>query len=132
MIQRPENSVRYREELPDSCPPDEAQTIETDRDVFRLVRGVQPTFNDFQSQRAERPNGTFNTSECQARGLSVFSDRRDCEKALKLPALRGRFTCQVRLVPGSGKILQTGRRSHHTWWPFAEFDILSRCSVETA
>ena len=36
------------------------------------------------------------------------------------------------LESGAGSMQQTGRPSHHTWWPLAEFDILGRCAVEAA
>lgn len=123
----------YREQLPDNCPPTEAAFVEEDLDVFRLVRQSPPTDEDFQSQRAEKPGAVFmDVSECTARGLSVFTDRRECERALKLPSLRGRQICRVRLSNGAGSIARTGRRpSHHTWWPFAEFAILPRCIVES-
>ena len=123
----------YRESLPPGCPPDEAREIASSAAVFRLVRTHPPTADDFRSQRAEKPFQKFHgVSECHARGLSVFSRREDSQRALKLPALRGRSICRVQLESGAGSIQQTGRRSHHTWWPLAEFDILSRCTVEAA
>ena len=121
--------MKYRESLPDGCPPDTAEEIDRPRDVFRLVRTNPPTELDFRSQRAEKPNHTF-PNECQARGLSVHTERRDSEKASRLPTLRGRLICRLRLGPGAGKILQTGRYSHHTWWPLADYDILALCAVE--
>jgi hypothetical protein len=124
--------MKYREELPEGCPPAGAEQVNSDRDVFRLVRQSPPSQDDFRSRRAENPQAIFSVSECQARGLSVFADRRDCEKARKLPTLRGRLICRVRLVTGAGNLLETGGRSHHTWWPLAEYDILSRCQVEAA
>ena len=123
--------MSYRETLPDGCPPDAAEEIAESREVFRLVRGNPPTLDDFRSQRAEKPNAVFQVSECQARGLSVFAERRDSERALKLPTLRGRLICRLRLEPGAGRIQQTGRPSHHTWWPLAAVDILAHCGVET-
>ncbi len=123
--------MSYREPLPEGCPPDDAEEIAVGREVFRLVRTNPPTPDDFQSLRAEKPNAVFRVSECQARGLSVFADRRDSEKALKLPRLRGRLICRLRLEAGAGRIQQTGRPSHHTWWPLADFDILAHCGVET-
>ena len=124
------NRMSYREELPAACPPDAAEEITAARDVFRLVRTGSPTLDDFRSQRAEKPNAHFNVSECHARGLSVFAVRQDSEKALKLPTLRGRLICRVRLEAGAGRIQQTGGRSHHTWWPLAAFDILGHCEME--
>ena len=125
--------MRYREPLPDGCPPDAAEEISAAWSVFRLVRTNPPTNRDFQSQRAERPSTRFRgVSECQARGLSVFAVRRDAERASKLPNLRGRLLCRVWVEAGAGHIQQTGRPSHHTWWPLADFDILARCAMETS
>ena len=122
-------TTNYREPLPADCPPDEAEHISTPRDVFRLVRGWPPTQADFRSQRAERPNRRFRgVTECRARGLSVYAAARDAEKLLKLPRLRGRRVCLVRLDAGAGSIQQTGRLSHYTWWPLADFDILQHCA----
>ena len=124
--------MSYREPLPAGCPPDAAQQVSTAWRVFRLVRANPPSENDFRSQRAEKPAHQFHrVTECRARGLSVFAERRDAEQALTLPSLRGRFVCAVRLEAGAGSIQQTGRPSHHTWWPLATFDILVRCTVES-
>lgn len=117
--------MNYREPLPDGCPPDAAEEIVRPRDMFRLVRTNPPTAKDFRSQRAEKPDRTFPKIDvCQARGLSVHADRRDSEKALRLPALRGRLICRLRLGAGAGKIQQTG-------WPLADYDVLTQCTVET-
>ena len=125
--------MTYREPLPAGCPPDEAEEIEESREVYRLVNSNPPTDSDFASQRALQPNKTFpGITECQALGLSVHAERRDSEKTLKLPTQRGRQVCRVRLGPGAGRIQQTGSRSHHTWWPLADYDILARCEVQEA
>lgn len=121
----------YREPLPEGCPPEAAEDIASSRDVYRLVRSDPPTEKDFRSQRAEQPSRSFEgVSECQARGLSVFAERKESRKALKLPRLRGRLVCRVVLQAGAGQIQQTGRVSHYTWWPLADFDILAHCTVE--
>ena len=123
--------MSYREPLPQGCPPDAAVEISTAWRVFRLVRTNPPTDSDFRSQRAEKPSRRFrNVTECQARGLSVFTARKDAARALKLPSQRGRLLCRVQLEAGAGHIQQTNRPSHHTWWPLAEFDILARCAME--
>lgn len=95
------------------------------------MRTTPPTDDDFRSQRAEKPDHVFpGATECEARGLSVHTERRDSERALKLPSLRGRFICRLRLESGAGRILKTGARSHYTWWPLSDYDILNRCTVE--
>ena len=121
----------YRDPLPDGCPTSESKIVAEEIDVYRLVKQIPPTLNDFLSQRTEKPNGTFRVSECQACGLSIFMERQDCAKMQKLPALRGRHLCRVQLTEGAGRVQKTGQNSHHTWWPFRNFDILSHCEVET-
>lgn len=125
--------MTYREPLPAGCPPETAQEILTEWRAFRLVRDNPPREDDFRSQRWQKPTHRFHgVTECQARGLSIFAQRDDAERALRLPSLRGRFLCVVQLEAGAGYIQKTGRGSHYTWWPLAAFDILGRCAVETS
>lgn len=121
----------YREDLPDDCPPVEAIEIVEVATVFRLVKNNPASNDDFRSHRALKPNRSFpGIAECQARGLSVHTDRSDTVKLLKLPSLKGCFVCKVTLDVGAGKIEQTNKPSHHTWWPFAGYDILANCVIE--
>jgi len=123
--------MSYRESLPEGCPPDVADEIAAPREVFRLVRSNPPTVNDFKSQRAEKPEAVFpGVTECQARGLSVYAEKKDCEKLLKLSHMRSRKLCRVLLDAGAGNIQQTFQPTHHTWWPLAVFDILAHCEME--
>ena len=119
----------YRESLPDNCPPDTAAEIDATRLVYRLVRNNPPTNEDFRSQRTDKPTARFNVSECRARGLSIFADRRVAERVAKKPNLAGSAICQVILTPGAGRIKQTGGRSHYTWWPYKDYDILANCRL---
>ncbi len=126
--------MTYGEPLPVGCPPDVAEEIAQPRELFRLVRSLPPVEEDFRSWRAEQPQRGLpkELTECQARGLSVYAERYDLERILKLPKFRGRWICRLRLRAGAGRIQQTGRPSHHTWWPLADYDILGQCHVETA
>ena len=119
----------YREPLPLDCPPAASEEIVAERYVFRLVRAEPPTGDDFRSYRAVHPHRAFRVSECQTRGLSVYADRGDAETTLRLPAFRGRLICRVRLREGAGRIQQTGRGSHGTWWPLADYDIVAHCDM---
>ena len=122
--------MTYRESLPDDCPPADAGEIAATRVVYRLVRNNPPTDDDFRSQRAERPDRVFrDVSECQARGVSVFASLNVAERLSTRGSLQGMAVCQVTLNPGAGSILITGGRSHHTWWPLADYDILANCQV---
>ena len=120
----------YREPLPDDCPPDDAEEIDAARFVYRLVQNNPPTDDDFRSQRAERPDQIFrDVTECQARGLSVFANLNIAERLSASGRLQGMTVCQVTLASGAGRIQPTGRRSHHTWWPLDDYDILANCQV---
>ena len=121
--------MTYREPLPDGCPPDEADEITTPRVVYRLVRNNPPTDDDFQSQRSEKPTTQFNVSECRARGVSVFSNRRDVESQTKRYNLKSLAVCQVTLTADAGRIKKTGGSSHYTWCPYACYEILANCQL---
>ena len=123
--------MAYREPLPLDCPPDDAVEIAGRRVVYRLVRHNPPVDDDFRSQRAERPDAMFReVTECQARGLSVFSGSSHALRRAKSGKLKGAMLCEVTLDRGSGRIRRTGNRSgHQTWWPLADFDILANCRV---
>ena len=125
--------MNYREPLPEGCPPPESAEITAERVVFRLVRTSPPTDADFRSHRLENPGRVYQgLSECQVCGLSVFSEPHACAMALKLPTQRGKQVCRLTLTAGAGRIQQTGKPAHHTWWPFAAFDILAHCAMEAA
>jgi hypothetical protein len=119
----------YREPLPDHCPPVEAQEVATEAYVFRLVRASPATDEDFMSQRAMKPNATFRVDECIARGLSVWMTQVEAANARRLPTLRRTRVCRVRLDIGAGKLMQTFKPDHRTWWPYAAYPILSHCEV---
>jgi hypothetical protein len=124
--------MRYREDLPERCPPEEAEEIITNRRVYRIVRNVTPTEDDFRSQLAERPDMTlYSVSECVARGLSVLADRSDWENLRRLQKFKRKTLCAVELQTGAGCIQKNGTiPSHHTWWPYADYDILAHCAVD--
>ena len=118
----------YRDPLPEDCPPADAEEVGDVLDVYRLVRTLPPTEADFLSQRQEHPERKFtNVTECRARGLSVFTSAEEARRRLASVKFRGMHVCRVRLRIGAGSLLKTGGGSHHTWWPFAQFDILDEC-----
>jgi hypothetical protein len=123
-------TMSFREPLPDGCPPQNADAISSQLVVFRLVRSNPPTEDDFRSQRAERPKASFSAAECMARGLSVHGRRDISERMQKLPTFQNHHVCIVLLNVGAGYIQQTGQPSHHTWWPFATFNILDHSEVQ--
>ena len=124
--------TKYREELPDDCPPENAEEIISETICYRLVNNDPPTDGDFRSQRTLEPNRDFGVSECRARGLSIFMQAADAARvAQRGRNLQGAKLAQVTLKQGAGYIKQTGSRSHHTWWPYKAFDVLANCEVMT-
>ena len=122
--------MTYREPLPEDCPPETAEEITAPRIVYRLVRHNPPVDDDFRSQRAEKPHLVLrDITECQARGLSVFVNLADAERRTRSGRLRGTMVCEVTLNRGAGRIVKTGRGSHHTWWPLAAFNITQNSRV---
>ena len=121
--------MTFRECLPEGCPPTEAEEIVQTRVVFRLVSAAPPTDEDFRSERAEFPTNQFDVPECIVRGVSVFSNIGAARRLLRARRHKGKLVCQVTLRKGAGFILKTGGRSHFTWWPSADFDILNNCQV---
>jgi hypothetical protein len=120
--------MSYLEPLPNHCPPNEALDIDGELLVYRLVKTESPTTDDFRSQRALKPTASFSgVTECQACGLSVFTMQKDATNLLKLPHFKGYVICSVKLISDSGKIQKTSTKSHHTWWPYQNFDIISNC-----
>ena len=114
----------------EDCSPDEAYEFTSPGLVYRLVCNNPSTGDDFRSQRAERPDRIFrDVTECQASGLPVFASRNVAEGLSTGGRLQGLSVCQVTLAPGAGRIQPTGRRSHHTWWPLADYEILANCQV---
>ena len=124
--------MSFREELPPSCPPPESLEITRDLEVFRVTRNRTPADDDFHSLQHLNPQRDFGEDACRARGLSVNTVREHAVRLLLLPRFKGRAVCRVRLTVGAGHIQQTGRWSHHTWWPRAEFNILAACVEDAA
>jgi hypothetical protein len=120
----------YREQLPDKCPPEAAQEISTNTEVFRLVKSNPATEEDFRSYQALAPIKKFRVGECIARGLSVLVSQTAADNTRKLPRYKATHVCRVKLCAGAGKLMQTGDNAdHRTWWPFADFAILNHCEV---
>jgi len=126
------SDMSYREPLPEGCPPEDAEEISSERFVYRLVRTLPPTADDFFSQRARRPDANFQLPECRARGLSVHDSLAASENLRKLRHMARLTPCRVRLDSGAGRILQTGQPDHYTWWPLAAFDVLAACESGNA
>ncbi len=120
----------YRENLPTGCPPIDAEDVDNEIVVYRIVHDKPPSDADFESHSAKFPEKTY-ADACKARGVSVFKNPSDIERLKLLSTNKNKpcLTCQIKLKAGAGKIKQTGTPSHHTWWPLKDFQILQCCEV---
>ena len=81
--------VEWFELLPEQCPPEDAQ--QCDGYYYRIANGNPAQSVDFFSQRRLQPDKVFKglgVDECITRAVSLFSDRKEAEKRLKLPKFR--------------------------------------------
>ena len=121
----------YREKLPENCPPSDAEEITAPRTVFRLVDSNPPEDRDFWSYykvtQGRKPKGA---NRCEVRGLSVYTSLEGAKNCMLARPERfpNALICHVKLARGAGFIKRTGKAGHHTWWPFANFDIIAHCN----
>ena len=123
--------MQYRDPLPEDCPPPEAAEINRPSVFFRMVHNDPPTEADFLSQRQENPAIQLrNLSECHARGVSLFSAKRDASRLIRQGKFAGCSVVRISLDAGMGAVLKSGSRSHFTWWPAAGLDYAALCRVD--
>jgi len=110
---------------PDGCPPEDA--IDANGDFFRLAHSNPPESADFQTcaELGFRPND----DQCLRCGLSIFSSMKGATSLYRYLMKRhkgairlGRFIARLELVPTDGKVKQTRRPPHHTWWMYEDTD----------
>lgn len=98
---------------PRDCPP--ADAVDVNMVVFRAVRQTPCAAADFQTAvESDRHRGG---DPCHRCGISVFQQEADARNTAKLFPTMGTLIARGQLDPPHGKIKQTGKLSHHTWWP---------------
>lgn len=112
----------YGEDLPEQCPPDEAQTHAL-TDVYRLVPVEDPDQACFASYFAlgiEKPDH-YNATDCEWASCSLFSS---VDAMLKIKGLRKRnkFVAKLQIPQDSGRHV-TGKNKHIHFWRFSTFDL---------
>ena len=61
--------------------------------------------------------------DCIVKSISLFSDRKEIEKRMKLPKFRKGVIAEVRLEPKDGMIKKTFGAAHYSWWRTNEFEV---------
>ncbi|MEB3375745.1 hypothetical protein SFC43_29870 [Bacteroides sp. CR5/BHMF/2] len=62
--------------------------------------------------------------ECVTRAVSLFSEREEAEKRLKLPKFKKASIALVTLEPKDGVLKKTFGIAHYSWWRTKEFNVL--------
>ena len=112
------------EELPERCPPEDAQVC--NGIFYRIANGNPATSEDFFSQRKMQPDKVFkgeSIHECIVKSISLFSDKKEIEKRMKLPKFKKAVIAEVKLEPKDGMIKKTFGLAHYSWWRTNEFDV---------
>lgn len=123
------STIQYKEELPDGCPPQDAEEIKSIV-FYRLVKSHPPTEKDFLSLKALNPSINQKSHECEACAVSVSVELIGALDLLKLPTQKGKQIAKLSLGNNSGKHKRTFNRAHHhSWWIYRSFDPLACCEA---
>ena len=121
-------STGWAEELPSGCPPPSAFDP-TGQTMYRLMAGTAPTADDFRSHRSLYPDKQFNTTDCRARSVSVWTCVERCQQLLLHPAHKSKSIASVVIAPGSGALTARGQLGHCCWWLCGAYDPVSHAAV---
>jgi hypothetical protein len=100
---------------------------------YRIAKVNPATDGDFFLQRKLQPNKTFTglgVDECIARSISLFSEKNDATRRLKLPKFRSANIAIVTLQPKDGVMKKTFSDSHYSWWRSVDFEVSQAKIVE--
>lgn len=113
-------NMNFAEELPDSCPPADAEDRELEN-VYRLASNSTPSVNDFASHAALGKTPPKSLGDpCRWASCSLTTDP---AKLKKLSKLKHRFAVRLKIPSGSG--LSKSRQIHIDFWRASGFDPLA-------
>ncbi|RMA60818.1 hypothetical protein C8C96_1841 [Acidovorax sp. 100] len=117
-------AMTYREQLPESCPPQNARHP-TESKLWRLLQQQRVTDRDFDSQYLKFPERNF-PDMCGAKAVSLMTSLTICRAAAKSPRLkRAGFTHAVEVTCCTTLgIWDQDKPEHVNWWPFSTVNIL--------
>lgn len=112
--------MKFRELLPDGCPPNHASEIACPR-AFRLISAAKPELKHFLSSAAEKAC-PLAVDPCRWSSCSLYTNLDTLRKKREtFPRLRKMsFFAEINIAANSGKIIS--ENSHIDFWMFASFD----------
>lgn len=61
--------------------------------------------------------------DCILKSISLFSDRNEIAKRMKLPKFKKAVIAEVKLEPKDGMMKKTFGFAHYSWWRTNDFDV---------
>lgn len=117
-------SNSWFEDLPEQCPPDDAEVC--NGIYYRIANGNPATSADFFSQRKMQPDKIFKgegIDDCIVKSVSLFSDKNEAMKRMKLPKFKRAVIAEVKLGTNDGMIKKTFEYAHFSWWRSKKFNV---------
>lgn len=109
-----------------NCPPSNAE--QTEAVFFRACDSNPPTEEDFISHAESllpRKRNRADSANCAHWGLSGWISHEEAKHAQAVfDWLKPKFIFSTKISTASGRLLQTGRPSHYTFWPCHDFNLL--------
>ena len=120
--------ITWPVDFPADCPPGEAS--DAFEPLYRIVKANPPVPSDFESAYHKRRAIKGDVTQCQAMGLSVYTDIDDAVECARTCPKNGRNIALLTFKNGSAKVSPTkGRfKSHHTLWIPEEVNPI-QCSI---
>jgi hypothetical protein len=114
--------------MPDHCPGDDS--VESDAILFRACDTAPPTVEDVTSHahsKLLRKSSRAKPEECKSWGLSCWRSLDDVRHDMQLFSwLSRKHIHQFSVDKSDGRLEQTGRPTHYTYWPYADVNLLPR------
>nr|WP_321222921.1 hypothetical protein [uncultured Psychroserpens sp.] len=117
--------MNWHEDLPEFCPPDDVFDPNGD-EYYRLCKDNPAVSSDFCSQKSENSTRKFaGISECILSSVSIWNDKNKCLAQKKYPTQKNKRLGKIILNPNDGKIKNTFKPNHFSWWRSESFDFNS-------
>ena len=106
--------MKFFDDLPDQCPPMDHMTSELEN-VYRMLRGIQPTETDWLSYARLGKTCAAGVSECRWASLSLLASRPAVEKLLKLPNFKRSTHAALLTIPANSGG-HVSKKNHIDFW----------------
>lgn len=112
-------------EMPEGVPPQDI-SIPHEHPLFRLVKNIPATENDFVTYHEQDPNRDWGDLYVCSFASSMFDDLAAVKRLKKMPNLKdSKAVVRIILNPEDGVVKQTFKPNHFSWWKTNNFDINS-------